>query len=157
MTTSLTSARSIQPSARPVPWWRIALTSEPYRRTVFLVVAIPTAVLSVFDGGRAQQRLAAVLMDRTVGRHRFRALLAVPVDALALVIIGYCWSIVLLNIAYPARPLIGMDGDYSHAWGGPTLAGAWALHGILGGLGFLMLTPWLVRGFTALWVRLLQR
>ena len=55
-----------------------------------------------------------------------------PVDLVALVVAGYCWTGVLLNVAYPIRPLLGMDGEYRDAWGGPTLAGAWAVHALGG-------------------------
>jgi hypothetical protein len=46
--------------------------------------------------------------------------------------------------------------DLSNAWGGPTLAGAWAVHGTAG-LAFLLLAPWIVKGATALQGRLARR
>jgi hypothetical protein len=53
-----------------------------------------------------------------------------------------------------SRPLLGMNGEYRDAWGGPTLAGAWAVHA-LGGIAFLLLVPWVLRGHVALWRRLM--
>ncbi|MFJ5726377.1 hypothetical protein [Streptomyces sp. NPDC093149] len=80
------------------------------------------------------------------------AVLTLPVNLTAVVVSGYFWLVVAINIGYPLRP----DNDYSTSWGGPTLAGAWAVHAIGGGVTFLLLTPWVIRGFTALQARLVQ-
>jgi len=56
----------------------------------------------------------------------------------------------VVNIAYPLRP---DSDDLSNAWGGPSLAGAWAVHGAAG-LALLLLAPWVVNGVTALQGRL---
>jgi hypothetical protein len=56
-------------------------------------------------------------------------------------------------VVYPIRPLLGMDGEYRDAWGGPTLAGAWAVHA-LGGLAFWLLVPWVLRAYATLWQRI---
>lgn len=45
--------------------------------------------------------------------------------------------------------------DYHEAWGGPTLAGAWAVHAI-GGLLFLYAGLWLIRGVSRLQQRLIR-
>ncbi|GAA2362781.1 hypothetical protein GCM10010170_059160 [Dactylosporangium salmoneum] len=46
-------------------------------------------------------------------------------------------------------------GQYD-SWGGPALAGAWAVHA-LGGLGFRPLVAWLLRGYAAPWPHLAGR
>ncbi|GAA2362810.1 hypothetical protein [Dactylosporangium salmoneum] len=137
-------------------WWRLPFTGEPYRLTLFLLLSIPLAIWSVADCGAVQRRVAAALLRHEVEESRGRGLLAAPVDAVALVVVGYCWLGVVLNLAYPARPLFGMNGAYYDSWGGPTLAGAWAVHA-LGGLGFWLLVAWLLRAYAALWLHLAGR
>jgi hypothetical protein len=136
-------------------WWRIPFTAEPWRRTGYVLLAAPAAIRAVADGGRAQQRYARRLLGRDVPERRLRGLLGLPLDLLALVITGYGWMIAIANIGYPARWLVGMGGSLADAWGGPTLAGAWAFHLVVGGLPALFATPWLLRGLTHLQVRLL--
>jgi len=131
-------------------WWKLPFTGEPYRGTLFLLLAVPLALWSLADRGVAQRRAATVLLAAAPAPSRVRGLAAVPVDLVTLVVAGYCWTAVLLNVLYPIRPLLGMDGAYRDAWGGPTLAGAWAVHA-LGGLGFWLLVPWVLRGYVALW------
>ena len=52
-------------------------------------------------------------------------------------------------------PLIAAD-DLEHSWGGPTLAGAWAVHALLG-VGLLPVWGLVLAGFGALQVRLTRR
>jgi hypothetical protein len=134
-------------------WWRLPFTGEPYRGTLFLLLSVPLAVWALVDRGAAQRRVAGVLLGREPVRSRGRGLAAVPLDLVALVVAGYCWTGVLLNVVYPIRPLLGMDGEYRDAWGGPSLAGAWTVHA-LGGLGFWLVVPWVLRGYAALWRRI---
>jgi hypothetical protein len=82
------------------------------------------------------------------------ALLSLPLDLASLALLGYLCLGVLLNLAYPLRP--GTLDTYQHSWGGPTLAGAWAVHAA-GGLVFLLVTPWAVRATTRLQGGLVQR
>ncbi len=77
------------------------------------------------------------------------ALLATPLNLVTAFITLYGWAIVPLNIGWPLRA----GDDYSDAWGGPTFAGAWAFHAVVGGIGFLLLMPWVVRGLTAVQFR----
>jgi hypothetical protein len=58
------------------------------------------------------------------------------------------------NLAYPLRP--GTMDSYQHSWGGPSLAGAWAVHAA-GGVVFLFTTPWIVKAITSLQGRLARR
>ncbi|MET7984311.1 hypothetical protein [Streptomyces sp. NPDC005281] len=78
------------------------------------------------------------------------ALLATPLNLLVLAVTGYGWSIVPMNLGWPLRA----GSDYASAWGGPTFAGAWAFHALLGGLGFLLIMPWLGRAMAAVQLRL---
>jgi hypothetical protein len=135
--------------------WLLPFTAEPWRRTAYVFLAPLAGLAAVADGGRLQCRLAAALLGRDVPMRRLRGLLALPLDLPTVVIVGYAWSIVALNLAYPARWLIGMGGSYHNSWGGPTFAGAWAFHAVFGGLTFLYLTPWILRGLNHARVRLL--
>ncbi|MCO5967939.1 hypothetical protein [Actinoallomurus soli] len=138
-------------------WWRTPFTAEPWRRTAYVVLAPVAAVVAIADGGRVQRRLAGALLGRGVRAGRLRGVAVLPLALVSLVITGYGWSLVALNLGYPVRWLIGMGGSYEHAWGGPTFAGAWAFHAVFGGLTFLFLMPWILRGLTALQVRVLGR
>ncbi|MEV4507453.1 hypothetical protein AB0K00_00645 [Dactylosporangium sp. NPDC049525] len=134
-------------------WWRLPFTGEPYRSTLFLLLSVPLAIWALVDGGGAQRRVAKVLLAREPAVSRVRGLAAVPLDLVALVVVGYCWTGVLVNVVYPIRPLLGMSGEYRDSWGGPTLAGAWAVH-VLGGLVFWFVVSWMLRGYVALWRRI---
>jgi hypothetical protein len=134
-------------------WWKLPLSGEPYRYTAFLLLSLPLAVWSLVDRGTAQRKVAAILLAHKPALSRVRGLAAVPLDAVALAVVGYGWVGVLVNVAYPVRPLLGMSGHNRDAWGGPTLAGAWAVHA-LAGIAFWLLVPWLLRGYAALWRRI---
>lgn len=136
-----------------MPWWKLPISGEPYRYTLFLLLSIPLALWSLLDRGAVQQRAAARLVAGKPLPSRVRGLAALPLDAVALVVAGYCWIGVVLNLAYPARPLFGQSGDYRDSWGGPTLAGAWAVH-VLGGIAFWLAVPWVLRGYATLWRRI---
>jgi hypothetical protein len=81
-----------------------------------------------------------------------RRLLGLPLVPPLLALCGYGW----LNIGYPIRLLLG-DSDYHDAWAGPTYGGVWAFHALLGGVPMVFALPWLLRGCTALLVRILER
>jgi hypothetical protein len=134
-------------------WWNLSVSGEPYRYTLFLLLSVPLALWSLVDRGAAQHRVASVLLRQKPALSRVRGLAAIPWDAVSLAVAGYCWVGVIVNLAYPARSLFGMSDDYRDSWGGPTLAGAWAVHA-LGGIAFLLLVPWLLRGYATLWRRI---
>jgi hypothetical protein len=156
-----------QPRGRKFPGWRGILREpfrgETWRRALYLLLALPVGVLCVplaLVGGPVG-RIQLGLQRRLLGaefevRERggvlgvVYALAGVPLSLVAAVVTFYFWFVVVLNLGYPLRP----DSDPTGAWGGPTMAGAWALHGIAGGVGFLLLTPWVAKGFTALQTRL---
>lgn len=62
------------------------------------------------DGGRLQNWSARRLLGQPIRTTRVRGLLSLPLALLTLVIVGYGWSIVVLNVAYPIRPLLGLPG-----------------------------------------------
>jgi hypothetical protein len=155
---------------RRVPWWRMPFSADTWRQTLYALLALPVGVacvpLSILGGSptaaRLQHALASSLLAvRLDGPRRARvdarvvghALLSLPVNLLAWALTASLWTLAIINIAYPLRP---DSDDLSNAWGGPTLAGAWAVHGIAG-LAFLLLAPWIVKGATALQSRLAQR
>jgi Putative sensor len=160
--------------APAVSWWRMPFTADTWRRTGYTLLAAPVGVLAVplalLGGYRAAARWQRALARRhlalrvdepahrdTVGRVLAHALLRLPLDLLSLAVTAYLWLLVLSNLAYPVRPYLGMgDGSYQTAWGGPTLAGAWAVHAA-GGLVFLFAIPWILKGTTALQGRLTRR
>jgi hypothetical protein len=145
-------------SARPVVgrrWYaasviRAPFTADTWRRTLYTVIAGPLAVVSAplaligGPAGKLQRRVARKLLSldvaepaRTGPRSLLHALLALPLSLPIVVIVGYGWSLAVLNLAYPLRPLVGLGTGGEGAWGGPSLAGAWAFHGLFGGV-----RPW---------------
>ena len=146
-----------------VRMWRIArepFTATTWRRTAYALLALPLGLacipLSLLGAPTARWQRSLV--------HRFlgtdlpggpragglpHALLATPLNLITAFITLYGWAIVPMNLGWPLRA----GDDYSSAWGGPTFAGAWAFHAVVGGIGFLLLMPWVVRGLTAVQLR----
>ncbi len=146
-------------------WWQAPLVADTWRRTLYILLAVPVslAALGLALVGRAaaaarlQRRLADRLLeprldgDTAVGRPIRHALASLPLNLAALVVTGYLWVGVPMNLLYPLRP-----GSESTDWGGPSLAGRWAVHA-LGGLVMLYAVCWAVRGLTRLQARLVRR
>jgi Putative sensor len=153
---------------RRVPWWALPFSADTWRRTLYALLALPVGVacvpLSVLGGSRPAARLQQGLAGRLLGMRLERrarrldgrvighALLSLPLNALAWALTVAVWAVAVANIAYPLRP---DTDDLSNAWGGPSLAGAWAVHGAAG-LGLLFAAPWIVNGVTALQGRLVR-
>jgi len=100
---------------------------------------------------------------RTVASRRFvRGMLALPLAVTTTALTVVLAGLVLINVAYPLRPILRLvdhDGSvwastYYDAWGGPTLAGAWAVHGI--GVMLFVFPPlaWAIRSLLRVQVRL---
>ncbi|MEV8564617.1 hypothetical protein AB0436_03345 [Streptomyces sp. NPDC051322] len=134
-----------------------------WRRTAYVLLALPVGLLCVplalvgGPAGRIQRGLARRLLHLHLGEPPrtgpvalAHAVISSPLNLMAAVTSGYFWTIVVINFGFPLRS----DGEPSHSWGGPTMAGAWAVHAGAGGATFLFLTPWVVKGFTALQARL---
>ncbi|GHG91983.1 hypothetical protein [Streptomyces lanatus] len=143
--------------------WRLVrepFTAVTWRRTAYAVAALPVGVVCVplalagLPTGRWQRGLVRGLLgaELTGGPRAglLHALAALPLNLLTAAVTLYGWSIVPMNLGWPLRA----GDDASDAWGGPTYGGAWAFHAIVGGLGFLLLMPWAVRGLTTLQLRL---
>jgi hypothetical protein len=144
--------------------WRIArepFTAATWRRAGYALLALPVGVACVplallgAPTGRWQRALVrrflgAALPPATRAGGLLHALAATPLNLLTVFVTVYGWSLVPMNLGWPLRA----GSDYSDAWGGPTFAGAWAFHAVVGGVGFLLLMPWLGRGLAALQTRL---
>jgi hypothetical protein len=150
----------------PSPVLRAPFVGETWRRSAYALVALSVGLLSVplvlagGPAGRLQARVARLLPGVAVGdasrrRVLLHGLLGVPLNAAAFAITGYGLLVVVLNLGYPLRPLLGLSADPADSWGGPTLAGTWAVHAAAG-LVALFLMPWIVRGLTGLQARLLR-
>jgi hypothetical protein len=134
--------------------WRVAYGAETRRRLGSSIIALPLALRSVLRAGSRRPGQA-----RAVGR----ALLAVPIAIASSVLTVVLAFLALVNVvAYPFRPYLGVPDSgggiwasrYDNSWGGPTLAGAWAVHA---GLVLLIVVPvyaWAVRGLTGVQRRL---
>jgi hypothetical protein len=100
-------------------WWKLPFTAEPWQRTLYVALAAPAAIIALADGGRLQTWSARRFLGQPIRRTHVRGLLSLPLALLTLVIVGYGWSIVVLNVAYPIRPLLGLPGYDRNASGGP--------------------------------------
>ncbi|MFI1568910.1 hypothetical protein ACH4ZX_38865 [Streptomyces sp. NPDC020490] len=142
---------------------REPFTAATWRRVAYQVIALPVGLACVplalcgAPTGRWQRALIRRLLGTDLaGGPRAglaHALLAAPLNLVTAAVTLYGWSLVPMNLGWPLRA----GSDYSDAWGGPTFAGAWAFHAVVGGLGFLLLVPWLGRGLTRLQTGLARR
>jgi hypothetical protein len=149
--------------AAAVRTWRLVrepFTATTWRRTAYAVLALPVGLacipLSLLGAPTARWQRGLVrrfLHTEIPGTARTgglaHALFSIPLNLITAFITLYGWAIVPMNLGWPLRA----GDDYSTAWGGPTFAGAWAFHAVLGGIGFLLLMPWVVRGLTAVQLR----
>ncbi|MFG2987181.1 hypothetical protein ACGFYQ_39075 [Streptomyces sp. NPDC048258] len=117
-------------------------------------LALPVGLAAVVLTLSGQSRRAARWQSRiaggqgwTGGRVLGRAVLGLPLDVAAFALVGYALFNSVRNFGYP---LWYFGADYHQAWGGPTMAGVWAVHA--GGwfvcLAVLLHWPvrWLARG-----------
>ncbi|MET7569992.1 hypothetical protein ABZT04_16025 [Streptomyces sp. NPDC005492] len=158
------SVRHVQVRATPAgpiqQTLRAPFTAETWRRTAYALLALPLGLICVplsllgAPTARWQRNLLRRFLHTEVpgtarGGGLRHALLTVPLNLVTAFVALYGWAIVPLNLGWPVRA----GSDYSGAWGGPTFVGAWAFHAIVGGIGFLLLMPWVVRGLTAVQLR----
>lgn len=142
---------------------RAPFTADTWKRVGYIALALPVGILCLpialvgGPAGRIQRGLAERLLGvdaegpRRAGPFALaHGLVSLPINLVALTVTFYFWTVVAINLGFPLRP----DNDPTQSWGGPTLAGAWAVHAIGGGVPFLFLTPWVVKGFTGLQARL---
>jgi hypothetical protein len=141
-----------------------------WRSVVYGLLSLPAGIasllLALVGAHQASARLQGGLAERWLrlslapphGGHRWGRL---TTHSLLTSMIGaLCWVLVALAGPNTARNVLLYpitDGDdVARAWGGPTIAGAWAVHAALA----LLLLPvglWLLRGLTGLQGRLAAR
>ena len=123
----------------------LALGRAGLRGAVYALVALPVALwcLVLVAAGRVRAAAAArlrslrrvaglrIAASPTRGRLAGHLLLSLPVDGVALAVAGYLWLLLPMNLLYPLR-LAVFDESARDSWGGPTLAGAWAVHAVGG-------------------------
>lgn len=143
-------------------------TAATWRRCGYLAAAVPAGIWGCVLGMRGRPdeaiRLHAELSRKLLGRTLFISpasagagrvtlygLATIPLNLLCMLAGAYVWSIVPMNLAFPLR-----SGDLTTSWGGPSLAGAWAVHA-LGGVVFLFVAPAVVQGLTNLQSRFQQK
>ncbi|MFF9849625.1 hypothetical protein [Streptomyces litmocidini] len=125
----------------------------PIRRTLRTAarafLALPAGLAAVVLTLTGQPGRAARLRARLTGgdgwtgrRLLARAVLGLPLDVVAFVLVGYALFNSVRNFGYPIWYL---DTDYHQAWGGPTMAGVWAVHGLGWLLCLAVLLHWPVR------------
>lgn len=139
------------------------------RLAAYPLAALPVGLVALGLALAGRREAAAALRDRpargllrldtggpvppwTVGR----ALVALPADALGFAVALYAWLLLVANLAYPLRPDTTAE-TMEHSWGGPSLAGAWAVHAVGGALMFALVGLPLAAGVGLLQGRLLRR
>jgi hypothetical protein len=154
---------------------RRPFSAETWRMTAYVILALPASIIAIplaFVGRSVRLHIGlarAVLGWTEADGHRrghrsMRGLLLGFVHAWCCLLLNYVgvvitigvWVVAILNIAYPVRWLIGMGGPTAEAWGGPTFAGAWAFHALVGGVPCLFLAAWIVKGLASAQTRLLR-
>ena len=170
------AARSAWRNKRPGPVIlgpvvRLPFSAGTWRRTFYVLLALPASLVSVLlvllgryraaarlQRGLARKYLALRIEEpaprERAGRALAHTMLSLPINLVSLALTVYLWSLVPANLAYPLRP--GTMGSYQHSWGGPSLAGAWAVHAAAG-LVFLFATPWIVKAVASVQGRLARR
>ena len=158
----MTPGRPPVPSVGGMDLLHRTFGADSWRRVGYAAVSAPVGLVALLLTP-VRPRRAAELQRRVAGRllggpppGRARvpgsvgyALLSLPLGVLGLWLAFLLVPNTIRNLLYGVFP----EGDYSHAWGGPTLAGAWAVHAA-GALALVPVGLWLLRGLTALQRRL---
>jgi hypothetical protein len=132
------------------------------RGAVHGLVALPLGLLALVAHGRfgavrlrALRALAGARLDEPRSWLRF-SVVTLPLDALAFVVLGYFWLLLPMNLLYPLRLAI-YDETNEGSWGGPSMAGAWAVHAAGALAIFVVLGLPLAAGIAWLQARLAER
>jgi len=137
------------------------------RRVGYALLALPIGLAglpaAVARGSADRQRrwvqrmlgLPAVPASRP--RVLLHALLSTPLNLASALLTGYGWWFAFVNLAYPIRPLLGIPGYSADSWGGPSYAGVWAFHALVGGVPLALATCAAALGLTALQRRTARR
>ncbi|WP_069161096.1 sensor domain-containing protein [Nocardia altamirensis] len=130
-------------------WVRLWLRAAGYA-----VWALPLAMSPVATRLRVPRRTfgeSVTPRDRLAWRAMLHSVLSAAVGLLAMFFVLLAVLGAVRGVAYP---LVAGD-NYENSWGGPTLAGAWAVHAVLG-LGVLPLWFAALAGLGALQIRLVR-
>ncbi|MFE9374827.1 sensor domain-containing protein [Streptomyces sp. NPDC006711] len=162
--TSQPVTRNLRPVGPVGVILREPFRAETWLRLAYLLLALPVGLISVplalvgGPAGRIQRGLARRLLgvrvdepERTGPLAFVHAVVSTPLNFVAAVFSGFFLFAVAINVGYPLRP----ENDTSDSWGGPTMAGAWAVHAA-GGVLFLLVAPWVMKGFAVLQTRLVR-
>ena len=105
---------------------------------------------------RVAERIAGAGLGSTARRRLLvTSVLVLPLNLALFTLAAYLWSVLPVNLAYPLRPDTTAE-SLQRAWGGPSLAGAWAVHALGAAAFFALLGVPLLRGVVWLQVRLLR-
>jgi hypothetical protein len=150
--------------------WAQTFGAPMWRSVVFGVLSLPAGIASLLLALAGAHQASARLQRGLVGRwlhlylappqggYRWGRIIIQPL--LTSMLGALCWALVALAGPNTARNVLlypitdGHDG--ARSWGGPTLAGAWAVHAALA-LVLLPVELWLLRGLTGLQGRLAAR
>lgn len=138
---TMTATTPVRPARRA--WVRQTCGRPALRRVAYAALALPLAIgvvgTAVVGGGQAALGLDRLVRRRWLGdagplqarpgRLLAYGLVSVPLGCCALFILLLMVPNTVRNLLYPlASPTAA---DYADAWGGPTLAGAWAVHALI--------------------------
>jgi hypothetical protein len=120
-----------------------------------LIVVGKPATAASLQRGLLRRLLAMPVADPAPGRLIAHSLVSLPVNVASFVLSAYVWLLLPLNVGYPLRGDTTAE-SLRDAWGGPTLAGAWAVHAFGGTLIFLLAGLPILNGVAWLQGRLAQ-
>jgi hypothetical protein len=118
------------------------LTATGLRHALYPLLALPVGlvclgliVVGKFATAASLQRglvtrlLALPVAEPSSRRTLAHSLVSLPVNVASFVLAAYVWLLLPVNLGYPWRDDTTAE-SLQDAWGGPTLAGAWAVHAI---------------------------
>jgi acetyl esterase/lipase len=142
-------------------------TATGLRRALYPLLALPVGIACLMlilvgkhataaslQRGLIHGLLALPFAVPSTGRVLAHSLVSLPVNLASFVLSAYVWLLLPVNLGYPLRTDTTAE-SLQDAWGGPTLAGAWAVHAVGGILAFLAGLP-ILNGLVWLQGRLAQ-
>jgi len=120
-----------------------------------LIVVGKYATAASLQRGLIRRLLALPVADPSAGRTLAHSLVSLPANVASFVLSAYVWLLLPLNLGYPLRGDTTAE-SLRDAWGGPTLAGAWAVHAVGGVLIFCLAGLPIMNGLAWLQGRLAQ-
>ncbi|MDI9976556.1 hypothetical protein [Rhodococcus sp. IEGM 1307] len=142
-------------------------TTESARRALFALRAFPAGLVSLGAAatgrhgwaGRWQLAAADPSESERIDRRSPSWLRVLAHSLLSLLIGMVAWFFAFLSVIAAFRGLFyGLitDGSYEYSWGGPTLAGAWLVHLVLGVL-LVPVAMWILKAIASLLAGLTRR